>query len=171
MHVCMRFRAHIFTLLLLGCTTADSEPNPLERPPIDTVRIGSVDEISRWAYRRSAEADLDGDGSVETVTLVSDVTLQQPSGRPLWEDGHRWGVFVEDGETKTILYGAFVPNGFVECAIGIEESDGTRPVLVLERSPVQLRVMDIAYRDGQARLRSDGHYQIGQWLPDSAMLR
>ena len=167
----MRFAA-ILISLSLGCAAADPEPNPLERLPIDQARVGSVDEAAGWPYVKSASVDLDGDGTTETVTLASDVSLQQTTGQPIWEDGHRWAVFVDDRGAKTLLYGGFVPHGFVECAIGIEESDGSRVVIVQERSPRHLRVMDIAYRRrGEARLQSDGHYPLEQWLPDSATLR
>jgi len=41
-------------------------------------------------------------------------------GIPLWEDGHRWDVIVEDGDARTLLYGAFVPNGDADAGPVIE---------------------------------------------------
>ena len=165
-------RLAILLSLILGCAAADSEPNPLDRLPIDEARAGSLDDAAGWSYRKSVSADLDGDGTTEAITLASDVTVRPATGQPIWEEGHRWAVFVDDRGTRTLLYGAFVPHGFVECAIGIEGSDGSRAVIVQERSPRHLRVMDIAYRGrDSARLQSDAHYPLEQWLPDSATLR
>src|SRR5438046_90801 len=49
---------------------------------------------SGWQYARRASVDLDGDGKPESVVMIADVTLDK-RGRPLWEDGHRWQVYVE----------------------------------------------------------------------------
>ncbi len=169
----MRPIAFAALLLALACSSADApELNPLERPPVDAARVGDAEDVVTWPYQKSVRADLDGDGDQETVILASDVTVQESTGRPIWEDGHRWAVLVEDDGEHTLLYGAFVPNGFVEAALGERESDGIAAVIVAERSPRHFRVYDIVYEaPGEARLRSAANYPLAQWWPDSATLR
>ena len=54
---------------------------------------------------------MDADGADETVYVISDVTLDA-GGAPLWEDGHRWQVYVREGDGAiTRLYARFLPNG------------------------------------------------------------
>jgi hypothetical protein len=150
-----------------SCRPADEprEPNPLEAPPVDPARVGSADEVARWPLRTGLEADLDADGRTEAVVLASDVTLAS-DGSPLWEDGHRWAVVVEDEGRSTLLYAAFVPNGHVEAAIGIAGADGTRLVIVHERTPGRAVSYTIAYEAPQgARLVSAAYDHVERWLP------
>lgn len=157
-------------VLLVAACSSSRDVGPAERPPIDRERVESADVASRWAHQKSVRADLDGDGDQETVVLASDVTLS--GGRPIWEDGHRWAVFVEEGGRRTLLYGAFVPNGFVEAALGVREDGGLVPVIITERTPRSLRVLEVAYhRAGEARLRTEANFPLEQWWPDSATLR
>ena len=131
---------------------------------MDTGRI-QLDEAQRWTHRRFVDADLDGDGTPERVILTADVQTRS-RGIPLWEDGHRWAVIVEDGEARTLLYGAFVPNGHAEAAILEPDSRNRRHVLVRERTPQQSRTFVIAY-DSPARARtvSAAYDQVERWLP------
>jgi hypothetical protein len=139
--------------------------NPLDAPPVDRARVRSVDEAASWPHRRTFEADLNGDGTSERVVLTSDVQLGD-NGKPLWEDGHRWAVFVEDQGRRTLLYAAFVPNGHAEAAVLTPDTDGRRHVLIQERTPQQARSLVVAYeRPSMARAVSTAHYQIEQWLP------
>ena len=166
--------------ILIGCvlvatTSCDrlrsrgSESNPLEAAPVDTARVKSA-EVPSWGYRREISADLDGDRKLERIVIAADVRVG-PSG-PLWEDGHRWAVYVEPEKgARTMLYGAFVPNGFAEAAVTAPDDDGKRRVLVQERTPQQVRALEVEYDDGKARLSSAAHYQIGDWLPGSASMR
>ena len=132
------------------------QQNPLEAAPVDTARVASAADAAAWPHRRTTEADLDGDGRNETVHLAADVTLSD-RGEPLWEDGHRWAVWVDDPATPTLLYAAFVPNGHVSAAIVVRNPDGTRDVLVEESTPDGSRKLVIGYRGpGQARL-------VSQW--------
>lgn len=141
------------------------EDNPLAAPPVDSARAGSVEEVARWPLRSGLEADLDADGAAESIVLASDVTLA-PDGTPLWEDGHRWAVVVGDDGQGTLLYSAFVPHGHVEAAIGIESGDGTRSVIVHERSPQRAVSYTVAYEAPlRARLVSAGYDHVERWLP------
>ncbi|HET9251307.1 MAG TPA: hypothetical protein VFP58_04250 [Candidatus Eisenbacteria bacterium] len=146
------------------------EPNPLEAPPVDSSRVSSPDEPLSWGYRRELGVDLDGDDRQERLVVASDVTLG-PDGRPLWEDGHRWAVLVDAPQGRTLLYAAFVPNGFVEAAALAADDAGARRVLVQERTPSQLRALEVEYEGpGAAKLRSGAYYQLGTWIEGSAVM-
>jgi hypothetical protein len=163
-------------IALAACRPANppaaAERNPLEAPPVDSARVGDVRQAVGWAYRGELSADLDGDGQPERLVLASDVEVR-PDSVPLWEDGHRWALFAETpaGE-RTILYSAFVPNGFAEAAVLQPDDQRRRRVLVQERTPQQLRSLEIEYRGpGSARSSSAAYYQVESWMPGSALLR
>jgi hypothetical protein len=105
--------------------------------PLDTARVSSID-AAEWQHRRSIEADLNGDDTLEHLVIASDVQLSD-SATPLWEDGHRWAVFVEETPQLTLLYAAFVPNRHVEVGILAPDAEGRRNVLVQERTPFHIR--------------------------------
>ena len=138
---------------------------PLDDPPVDTARVRSADEAAAWKHRRTLQADLNRDGSNDRIVLTSDVEVSE-KGVPIWEDGHRWAVFVEEGEKRTLLYAAFVPNGHAEAGVMAADSEGRRNVLIHERTPQQTRSLVVAYeRPGKAKSISAVYYQIEQWLP------
>lgn len=147
---------------------ADPVANPLLNPPL-SLELNETD-VQAWGYRKEMRADLDADGTTEVITLASDVSMTA-AGAPLWEDGHRWAAFVTDDEYVTMLYSAFVPNGFVEAAILVESSDGLRDILIHERTPSQMRALTLRYEGpGKAVSVSGAYYTIESWLPGSARL-
>ena len=156
-----------------GCRSeevAPAEDSPLARPPIDAAVAASVEAVKGWAYRRALDADLTGDGAPERVVLTSDVTLT-PDGQPLWEDGHRWAVYVEEGEEQTLLYSAFVPNGFSEAAVSPATEGARAEVLISERTPQHLRILTVEYLGaGRARAGTYAQYLIESWLPGFATI-
>lgn len=161
-------------ILLAACRPAApgaAERNPLEAPPVDSARV-SIGTVDGWRYRRELSADLDGDGQPERLVLTSDVEVR-PDGVALWEDGHRWALVAQNAAgARTLLYAAFVPNGFAEAAVLQADGQGRRKVLVQERTPQQLRALEIEYRaPGDARSASAAYYQVESWLPGGASLR
>lgn len=161
-------------LALAGCGRVPApqpSENPLAAPPVDSVRVGSAREAAAWAYRRATDADLDGDGRSERIVIAADVAVSG-SGEPLWEDGHRWAVYVEPARgPRTLLYAAFVPSGFAEAAVLTADAAGRRTVLVQERTPWQIRALEIAYAGpGAAESSSSAYYQVERWVPGSAGL-
>lgn len=150
----------------LGCGTAPGS-GPGLLLPVDGARVSSAD-VSAWPHRRRIDADLNGDGRAEGVVVVADVALND-AGQPLWEDGHRWVVLVHDPPAQTLVYAAFVPNGHVEAGVSGPDDDGTRRVLVAERTPRSLRVWEIAY-DGPDRARAvaAGAHEVDRWVPTLA---
>lgn len=156
----------------LSCQTPPDPPeeNPLSAPPVDTKLAVSARDVLGWGYHRELRADLNGDGSPEQVVLASDVVMSD-RGLPLWEDGHRWAVVVRDGETDTLVFLAFVPNGFVEAAVMTASSEGDRDLWIQERTPAQVRDIAVSYDGpGAGRTVSAAYYQIEQWMPGSARL-
>jgi hypothetical protein len=159
-------QAAALCVLLSACAPPPDPPSPtpLNAPPVESDRI-RLDEAQRWTHRRAADADLDADGTPERIILVSDVQIGA-GGVPLWEDGHRWAVIVEDGEAHTLLYGAFVPNGDVEAAVLAPDATNRRDVLVRERTPQRARTFVIAYeKPGTARTVSGADNHVEQWIP------
>ena len=160
-----------FTVLLLiaasGCSPARprQEANPLERVPVDSARVGSASLPAAWKYHEELRADLDGDGSEEAVVLAADVELDM-RGNPLWEDGHRWALYVESESGKrTLLYAAFVPNGRATAALLRADDRGRRLVMIEERAASQLVLYEVEYESpGKARLSTAFYSQVERWL-------
>jgi hypothetical protein len=116
-----------------------------------------------WRHRRVLDANIDGDSGQERIVLASDVTVNA-DGRPLWEDGHRWALFVEDDGQRTLLYGAFVPNGSAEAGV-LAPANGRRRLLIQERTPQLSQTYVVSYEGpGVAAGVSATSYQIEQWI-------
>ncbi|HVE78917.1 MAG TPA: hypothetical protein VNA89_08655 [Gemmatimonadaceae bacterium] len=100
----------------------------------------------RWRYEQRVSADLDGDGSSEAAVLICDVTLDE-RGRPLWEDGHRWQVYVEEpeGGARTHVYARFLPNGKLTAELTEPDSGAMPTILLLEQTPHHLGVYELRY--------------------------
>ena len=163
-------------LALLTLTACDPPPAnaPADAPPIDHDRVG-LDDAVGWPLQRSLRADLDGDGADERLVVASDVAVDS-AGTPMWEDGHRWAVYVVDAteaggaasadSSRTLLYGAFLPMGRAEVAV-TEPSVGEPPrVFVLSRSALRVTAEDIAYDGpGEARGLGSATFLPTVWVP------
>lgn len=160
-------------VLLAACAANQALDENTRMPEISPVdaRVSSVEQVAAWAYHREIRTDLDGDGVAERVVIASDVELS-PDRHPLWEDGHRWGVYVESARgERTLLYGGFVPNGSAEAAVMMPDELGRRHVLVRERSPHQVRTFELVYESpGSARTAMSVSQAIDQWLPGTGSL-
>jgi hypothetical protein len=98
-----------------------------------------------WHYQQRATADLDGDGAAETAVLIADVELDA-RGRPLWEHGHRWQVYVEEPDgARTYAYARFLPNGTLDAYLTQPDSGQSRTILLVERTPESLAVYEVRY--------------------------
>ena len=162
--------AWTFCATMIACSQpANRQQAAVDAAPVDAARV-RIEEAVQWRHRRIIDADLTGDGSGERIVLTADVTMSN-AGVPLWEDGHRWALFVEEGERRTLVYGAFVPNGQADAAVLTPDgTGGRRHLLVRERTPQQLRTIVIGYDSPDAvRTISAAHYRVEQWLPPLAV--
>jgi hypothetical protein len=166
-----KVRLAIAIAALASCTrAADPPPSPLQELPVNAALNITPQKALGWGYRREIRTDLTGDGSEERVVLAAGVEIDD-RGVPLWEDGHQWAVIVQERGADTLLYAAFVPNGFVEAAVLTPDTEGRRELLIQERTPTQVRALVVSYQKaGEGRSVSAAHYQIDQWLPGSARL-
>jgi hypothetical protein len=116
---------------------------------VDSTQAPAVAGTLGWNYEQRAAADLDGDAVAEQVVLTARVELYR--GRPAWDDGQPWQVYVEEADsTRTYIYAQFVQLGTVTMRIG-EATAGMRASIVLiEQLPDRLGVYEAEY-DGPGR--------------------
>ena len=167
------FTATASAVVLLSCSPGNAVSDRQavhEGLPVDTVNAG-LETVLGWQHRVALDSDLNGDGRTEQLVVAADVNLSD-NGEPLWEDGHRWAVYVEDSAQRTLLYSRFLPNGVAEVGVGASDSDGSRDVLIVERTPQHSRAIVLEYqRPGSARPLSDANYPLEQWLPSLTSIR
>ena len=117
---------------------------------VDSAITPAVAGSDGWMYTQSVGADLDADGVAERVVLTARAEVM--NGRPLWDDGQPWQVYVEepDGE-RSYLYARYVQLGMVTMRIGLAEGGDPATVVLLEHLPDRLALYEIVYRGpGQA---------------------
>lgn len=146
--------------LALGACTADlPQPHPDNGAADTTVETldprtaGLIDAAiapavageQGWNFQRSAEVDLTGDGLPERVVLTARVELYR--GRPAWDDGQPWQVYVEapDG-TRTYLYAQRLQLGALTMRVGLDESGEPAGIVLLEHLPDRLSLYEMRYR-------------------------
>jgi hypothetical protein len=154
----MRRLIPLVFVLIAGCrskcgpgmpTRSDSSVAALIEARVPAVTVAD----SIWQYALQVAADIDGDGASERVVVLSDVSVGR-NGLPLWEDGHRWQVYVEESDSsRTYLYGRFLPNGRLFAQLVPADSGQPRPILLIEQMPDRWGAYEIRYRGpGQASL-------------------
>lgn len=127
------------------------EPPPVSTSPpdlsvdlVDPAMPPAVAGEEGWNYRVAADTDLDGDGTVEHVVLTARVEMIR--GRPAWDDGQPWQVYIEavDGR-RTHVYARRLQLGTL--AMRVTRADAGRPatIVLLEHLPDQLSVYEIGY--------------------------
>lgn len=76
-----------------------------------------------WDYRQYLSADLDGDGSTETVVIMARVAKDpERPGEYQWDDGQPWQIYIQDGDNITHVYARWVQLGNLIVFITDEES-------------------------------------------------
>lgn len=127
-----------------ACRLSDVPPDASLGALIDTAIPSAEAGQPGWVYAQRAQADFDADGQVETAVLISDVTLDK-RGAPLWEDGHRWQLYIEEpGGERTWVFRQFLPNGKLTADVVRRES-GTRSLLIEARTPDRIMVYEVKY--------------------------
>ena len=134
--------------------TAGGGATPL---PVDSAVAPAVAGVDGWEYFLSRETDLDADGAPERVVVMARAALID--GRPAWDDGQSWQVYVEeaDGE-RTYLYRRFVQLGTVTMRIGLNEEEQPANVILIEHLPDRLALYELDYR-GPGEVEVIMHYE------------
>lgn len=124
-------------------TGTPSLPRPFPQP-IDSTIAPAVAGEDGWNYQQSVEVDLTGDGRPERVVLTARVELVR--GRPAWDDGQPWQVYVENQDgRRTYMYAQRLQLGTL--TMRVSRGEETPPtVVLLEHLPDGLRVLEASYR-------------------------
>lgn len=119
---------------------------------IDSTIAPAVAGEDGWNFVQRATADLDGDGAPEQAVLTARVELYR--GRPAWDDGQPWQVYVESpGGERTYLYAQRLQLGTITMRIAAPDTAGQSSVVLLEQLPQQLTVYEAQYETtGSARV-------------------
>jgi hypothetical protein len=152
--------ARLLGVTLVACACAGETPLPhpgdsaAARPTdstapqrvqlIDTAIPPAVAGEAGWNYQQSALADLTGDGEPERVVLTARVELVR--GRPAWDDGQPWQVYVEarDG-TRTWIYAQRLQLGSLTMRVGRGGAGQAATIVLLEHLPDRLSVYEVSY--------------------------
>lgn len=124
-------------------TRADTTAPVPSVQPIDSLIAPAVAGEDGWNYHQSSEVDLTGDGLLERVVITARVELYR--GRPAWDDGQPWQVYVESPEgERTYVYAQRLQLGTL--TMRVTRGDTTAPtVVLLEHLPDRLRVLEATY--------------------------
>lgn len=155
-------------VLAMACTGTERAPPrdtsraPAAVPPAEVSLIDSTYPLAvagsgGWNFQQSASRDLNADGTPERVVLTARVEMMR--GRPLWDDGQPWLVYVETADGKrTYMYSRYVQLGTLTMRI-TEPDSGTSPrIVILEQLPDRLAVYEGEYR-GVGQLRVSASYE------------
>ena len=157
-------------MLLVGGCAVDSRP-PQAADSVPTARGDSAPAVQLvdsaippavagaegWNYQQSAQADLDGDGRAERVVLTARVELHR--GRPAWDDGQPWQVYIEalDGG-RTYVYAQRLQLGTLSMRVGQPEAGQGSAVVLLEQLPDRISLYEVSY-GGPGRVTGAVRYQ------------
>jgi hypothetical protein len=138
-----------------GMSARNAQPDSIGSM-IDATVPSAVAGDPGWTYSQRVTADFDGSGDDEEAVLISDVALDA-RGRPLWEDGHRWQLYIQETDGKkevTRLFARFIPNGKVTAEVGIPSAGAKSWIVLLVQSPERIAVYEFEYRaPGSADVR------------------
>lgn len=151
---------HVVVAALIVCACAGGAPPPhtgdgragadTASPPssslqlVDSAIPPAVAGEAGWNYHQSAQADLTGDGQPEQVVLTARVELYR--GRPAWDDGQPWQVYIEaqDG-ARTYVYAQRLQLGTLTMRVGRRGAGQPASVVLLEHLPDRLSLYEVSY--------------------------
>ncbi len=111
---------------------------------VDSLIPPAIAGESGWNYRQFADADLDGDGTVERVVLTARVELVR--GRPAWDDGQPWQVYIESADgRRTYVYAQRLQIGTLTMRVSLAEGGRPATVVLIEHLPDRLSLYEISY--------------------------
>ncbi len=149
-------RHALVTAVLLGACAGEGPPMnpgdsvsgaPAAQPIvlIDSSISPAVAGQDGWNYQLSSQADLNGDGQPERVVLTARVEVIR--GRPAWDDGQPWQVYIEEpGGHRTYVYAQRLQLGSLTMRVGRSDAGEPATVVLLEHLPDRLGVYEAAYR-------------------------
>jgi hypothetical protein len=136
--------------------TADSTSTP-SVVLLDSTISPAVAGEAGWNFQQSAQADLDGDGQPERIVLTARVEMYR--GRPAWDDGQPWQVYIEapDG-TRTYVYAQRLQLGTLTMRLGQGEGGAPASVILLVHLPDKMSLYEVSYL-GPARVSIATRFQ------------
>lgn len=146
--------------VVLAACGADPAPVPADRSPVrdsvtgptfpdaallDSGQRAAVAGTDGWNYQQSVAADIDGDGQVERVVIMARVEVIR--GRPVWDDGQQWQVYVEEADgSRTTVYARRLQLGMLSVRLDAQPSGQPHRIVMLEQLPDRLSVYEVQYR-------------------------
>lgn len=140
-------------IVVLGSCEIQSRPSPATAAggardtigvvqPIDASIAPAVAGEDGWNYQEVATADVTGDSVPERVVLTARVELYR--GRPAWDDGQPWQVYVEsrDGR-RTYLYAQRLQLGTLTMRVSAGDSVVRPSIVLIEHVPERLRLLEV----------------------------
>lgn len=122
--------------------TADRSTSSVQL--IDSTIPPAIAGADGWNYHLSTEADLNGDGQSERVVLTARVELYR--GRPAWDDGQPWQVYVESADSsRRYIYAQRLQLGTLAMRVGVGDGAQRASIVLLEQLPHQLGVYESVY--------------------------
>jgi len=114
----------LLAALLAGCAASPGadEPAPPAPPQLINETYFTADaDADPLAYKKTAKADLDGDGQEETIVVATTAQWIEEYGDFDWDDGHPWYVYVDEADgTRTTVFADWVQLGELRVQIGLE---------------------------------------------------
>jgi len=148
-------RHAVVTAVLLGACAGEGPPLnpgdsgavvPVSRPIVllDSSVSPAVAGQDGWNYQLSSQADLNGDGQPERVVLTARVEMIR--GRPAWDDGQPWQVYIEAPDRRrTYVYAQRLQLGSLTMRVGRSDAGQPATVVLLEHLPDRLGLYEAAY--------------------------
>lgn len=123
--------------------TEPAAPEPVDL--VDPMIAPAIAGEDGWNFRLTTGADLSGDGTPEQVVLTARVEMVR--GRPAWDDGQPWQVYVEESDgTRTRLYAQRLQLGTLSMRVTVGDSLAHPTIVLLEELPDRLAVYEATYR-------------------------
>jgi hypothetical protein len=138
-------------LLLCGCdrnaapaTSGDTaQPDTIATAPVlvDSSIPPAIAGEEGWNYHQSADVDLTNDGRPERVVLTARVELYR--GRPAWDDGQPWQVYIESPDGgRTYVYAQRLQLGTLTMRVSRGEQGLPSSIVLLEQLPSLMSVYE-----------------------------
>jgi hypothetical protein len=109
---------------------------------IDSTIPSAIAGEGGWNYQRVASVDLQGDARPERIVLTARVELVR--GRPAWDDGQPWQVYVEAPDSaRTYLYAQRLQLGTLDMRVTRGDTAQRATVLLIEHLPERLRILEV----------------------------